>query len=230
MKPDKNNDIFHHSSVSGRIPLLKAPFKTIKHNLPGGLMTGNCTTATTSPTSPLTKQHLKKFTSIISVDFAKAESAIIGSVFGVSVYKANKMLHVFNRKFRTKLSFAWMQMTMLNFQRPMPTSDIRCSKPGDMAKEEKVMQEALGTLPFREYMKRRGVLFENGWWYFPIPKAMKCTITNNVIIDNQEYYPVADSYIEDLQYSMSWNNWSEEKFAKTVIGQCYSCMGLQIND
>lgn len=132
------------------------------------------------------------------------------------------------------MSFAYGGTSMFEFfqrnnhySKPIPSPNVRRPKPNDMTIKEIKIQEALGTLPFREYMKREGMLFENNWWYFPIPKTMKVRESKTVTIDDQEHYPVADSYIEDLQYSMNWNKWSEETFANEVIKQCYQCMGMK---
>jgi len=96
-----------------------------------------------------------------------------------------------------------------------------------MTDTEIEIQIALGTLPYKEYMKLQGIIFKNDWWYFPIPKASPRRLYHKhktTIIDDAKHYPVADEYIEDLYYSMAWRNWTEEEFAREIIAQCYSCM------
>ena len=112
---------------------------------------------------------------------------------------------------------------------PTPSPNLRRLPSFTMTKKEVEIQKALGTLLYKEWMKIYNILFENKWWYFPIPKTMKCG-DKTITIDNIEYYPVADGYIDDLQYSMVHNKWSEEHFAKEVIAQCYSCMGMETID
>ena len=116
------------------------------------------------------------------------------------------------------------------FGAPIPTPSICRPKPGDMTKKEIEIQRALGTLPYKEYMKLRGILFENSWWYFPIGNNVKCSMSCTVTINNREHYPVADGYIIDLHYSMAWREWTEKKFAKEIIYQCYQCMSLEAID
>jgi len=96
-----------------------------------------------------------------------------------------------------------------------------------MTNNEIKSQIALGTLPFKEWMKLKGIILKNKWWYFPILKEARY---KKVITALPGHYPVHDEYITDLQYSMAWNNWSEEKFAKEVITQCYACMSLETID
>lgn len=95
-----------------------------------------------------------------------------------------------------------------------------------MTKKEISIQIALGTLPFKEWMKLQGIILKNKWWYFPVPENY--LQSKETIIDN--HYPVADAYIDDLQYSMAWRGWSEEEFAKEIIKQCYECMSLETID
>ena len=100
-----------------------------------------------------------------------------------------------------------------------------------MTKKEIKTQIALGTLPFREWMKLKGIILKNKWWYFPVPKGARCYLQSKMItIDDVKYYPIHDDYINDLQYSMAWNKWTEEEFAKEIIVQCYACMGLETID
>ncbi|KKL86693.1 hypothetical protein LCGC14_1942170 [marine sediment metagenome] len=185
--------------------------------------TSSYTTASNTPPSTLTRQRLKKFISIIGVDFVKAEAIVAVTV---DIRQANKILHLYNNVFHNStLQFEWLRMSFC--MKPKPTPNVRRSKPNDMTRAEIKIQKALGTLPFREWMKIKGILFENSWWYFPIGDNVKCNPSKTVTINNREHYPVADGYIEDLQHSMSWNNWSEEKFADEIIIQCYQCMGME---
>lgn len=116
-----------------------------------------------------------------------------------------------------------------------------------MTQKEISVQKALGTLPFREWMKLRGVILFDDWWYFPILGCKQylmadplttedieryrkqypdptIAIRKMITINNIEYYPIADGYITDLQYSMAWNKWTEEEFAREIIAQCYACI------
>ena len=100
-----------------------------------------------------------------------------------------------------------------------------------MTEKELKIQRALGTLPFKEWMKLKGIILKNKWWYFPILKEVRRRDSKSfAIINNIKHYPVHDEYIDDLQYSMAWNNWSEEEFAKEVIATCYECMSLETID
>ena len=112
-----------------------------------------------------------------------------------------------------------------------------------MTDAEVKIQKALGTLPYKEYMKLGGIIYLNGWWYFPGPFAVE-RIPWNIVsiydiehglqisdshvrivrIDNHNYFPVADGYIDDLYYSLLHNNWTEEHYANELIKLCYQCM------
>lgn len=94
-----------------------------------------------------------------------------------------------------------------------------------MTLKEVQIQKALGTLPFREWMKLKGILFHNNWWHFPILNNKIYLKAKIVIINGAVYFPVADNYIDDLQYSMAWHNWTEDQFATEIIKQCYQCIG-----
>lgn len=117
-------------------------------------------------------------------------------------------------------------MEFISTFKPTPSPNLRRLPSSTMPIKEIEIQKALGTLPYKEWMKIYNILFENKWWYFPIPKDIKCRPDKTITIDNIEHFPIADTYIDDLQYSMSHNNWSEEHFAEEIIAQCYSCMGL----
>lgn len=97
-----------------------------------------------------------------------------------------------------------------------------------MTEKEIDIQKALGTLPFREWMKLKGIILKNKWWYFPIPEGRG--VRSKVIPLLPGHYPVHDEYIDDLQYSMAWNKWTEEEFAKEIIASCYECMSLETID
>lgn len=158
-------------------------------------------------------------TTILSVDFAKIERAVVS--LGISINQADKNLRPFNVLWQHGNS--WFQ----NWIKPKPTLNLNLRRlpSSTMTTKEIKIQKALGTLPYKEWMKIYNILFEGEWWYFPIPKTMKCK-DKTITIDNIDHYPVADGYISDLQYSMAHNRWSEEHFAKEIIAQCYSCMGL----
>ena len=162
---------------------------------------------------------------MLSVDFAKAEATIAS--FGISINQANKNFRSFSILWHHGSS-SWYQ----NWIKPTPTpnSNLRRLPSSTMTTKEIKIQKALGTLPYKEWMKIYNILFENEWWYFPIPKDMKCRDKSTITIDNIEHYPVADGYIDDLQHSMSHNKWSEEHFAEEIIAQCYSCMRIETID
>lgn len=185
-----------------------------------------CTTTmfNAPPTPPLTKAILNKAISMLNANFAKMNTTITAS--GVSTGQAGKMIHNFNSMFwgQSKLNLQWVQMSLSTS--PFPTPNLRRLPSTTMTKKEIEIQKALGTLPYKEWMKIHHILFENKWWYFPIPKAMECKSSKTIAIDGIEHYPVADGYIDDLQHSMNGNNWSEEHFAEEIIIQCYSCMSL----
>lgn len=183
-----------------------------------------CTTTmfNAPPQPPLTRASLNKAISMLGVDFAKAKATI--ALLGVSTSQAGKMLSNFNSIYsrQMKINFQWIQMSLFALT---PSPNLRRLPSSTMTKKEIEIQKALGTLPYKEWMKIHNILFENKWWYFPIPKTMKCNDkTKTKTIDNIEHYPVADGYIDDLQHSMSHNKWSEEHFATEIIAQCYSCM------
>ena len=159
-------------------------------------------------------------TTILSVDFAKVELAVAS--FGISINQANKSLRYFNvfRQYGSGWDQNWIK------PKPTPNPNLRRLPSSTMTIKEIKIQKALGTLPYKEWMKIYNILFESEWWYFPILKTMKCGDNKTITIDNIEHYPVADGYIDDLQHSMSHNKWSEEHFATEIITQCYSCMGL----
>ena len=167
------------------------------------------TMSNASSTPPLTRASLNKAISMLGADFAKAKATT--AVWG-------------------KLNFQWIQMSL--FTLPTPSPNLRCLPATTMTKKEIEIQKALGTLPYKEWMKIKGILFENkieskiSWWYFPIPKTMECKSSETIPIDGIEHFPVADGYIDDLQHSMNWNKWSEEEFAIEIITQCYSSMSL----
>lgn len=177
------------------------------------------TTASNSPTGKLSKHTLNKAIDLVSVDFAKVERAFI-------YYYPGGLMSIWNEFNSTAMLLK-------------PKPNLRRSQ--TMTKKEIEIQKALGTLPYKEWMKLKGIIFDDNdinsknrlskdiiWWYFPIEKGMRSRYAAHIVtIDNFKYYPVADAYIEDSYHSMAWRKWSEEELAKEIIAQCYSCMSLE---
>ncbi len=168
-----------------------------------------------------TKKNLKNDTAsvhifnrtidLVGFDFGKAEEAVV--TFWVTSIKLNNSWNFSERK-----AYRTMLPTSLSF------FDNR------MTKKEIEIQIALGTLSYKKYMEAKGILYENGWWYFLIPKHLKCKASKTLIINNQEHYPVAGGYIYDVSHSSAHNGYTEERLADEIISQCYSCMSLERAD
>ncbi len=180
------------------------------------------TYSTASSVSKLSKHTLNKAIDLISVDYIEVELRV-AVFYGIHSAILLNSWH----KFRS--------MT-ISFK---PKLNLRRTKKQIMTKKEIEIQKALGTLSYKEWMKIKGIIFDDtipcknnlsvkSWWYFPILEEHHCRAVHSIVtINDTEYYPVADGYIDDLYHSMAWRKWSEEKFADEIISQCYSCMSLQ---
>lgn len=180
----------------------------------------SCSTATNSSPSKLSKYTLNK--AIIDVDFAKIEQAFIYHYTGGFMY------------IWSKFNTIAMSLKLKPNLRRLPT----------MTKKEIKIQKALGTLSYKEWMKLKGIIFDDSelnnynkqspfikWWYFPLPRGKKVSCrVKTITINSIEHYPVADGYIDELYNSMAWRKWTEEEFAREIIKQCYSCMSLETID
>lgn len=99
-----------------------------------------------------------------------------------------------------------------------------------MTKKEILVQKALGTLPYKEWMKLHyyKILFKDNWWYFPIDRYSYLHKAPEIItLRHRGYYPVSNRHIDNLYRLMAGNKWTEKKFAEKVIKQCYLCICTQ---
>lgn len=146
-----------------------------------------------------------KFKNIIDVDFHQAELALLA--------RSN------NKSF-------WIQWHMENYN--TPSLNLCYTQKQTMTKKEIDIQIVLGTLPFKEWMKIKGIVQwdNNGCleWRFPLPEGGGEKWWAKLFSSTSRAAFLDDSYIEHLYniIGLGHSEWSEEELAKEIIKECYA--------